>query len=103
MLVAFNLSHYEVTFYYLAQSNKKDGAMEIEVDIEYLRGSIAYTRLVRALWKLGDRKQIRQILCHEISHILTEQLWTSKSTRTNNEQVTEHVSRLLFRLYERKK
>jgi hypothetical protein len=87
MLRTFNLSHYEVTFYPVLED--EDTAMEIELDEEYLRADISYGKLVRFMWQQNKKRQILQILCHEISHILLPK---------DKEATVEHISRLLFRL-----
>jgi len=100
MLATFCLTHYSVQFY--RQKLDSDTAMEIEIETEYLRAEISYGYLVECMWRQGKKKQILQVLCHELTHVLTEILWTSKSTQRNNEYVTEHFGRLLYKLYERR-
>ena len=94
MLETFCLTHYSVEFY--RRKLDSDTAMEIEVETDYLRAEIAYGYLVQCMWRQRKRKQILQVLCHEITHILT------KGITKNNEQATEHISRLLYKLYERR-
>jgi hypothetical protein len=94
MLEAFNLKHYEVTFY--RTKLDEDTAMEIEVDDEYLRASISYGKLVNLQWKQHRYADIKRTLVHEITHILVHKL------KGNDEPVVEHISRLLYKLYERK-
>jgi uncharacterized protein (DUF2344 family) len=94
MLIAFNLSHYEVTFY--RTKLDEDTAMEIEVDDEYLRAEISYGKLVNLQWKQRRYMDIKRTLAHEITHILCNRF------KGSNEPVVEHISRLLFKLYERK-
>ena len=90
MLVAFNLSHYEVEFYYAKLDD--DTAMEIEVDDEYLRAEISYGKLVHLQWQQHRYTDIKRTLCHEITHILVNKL------KGNNEPIVEHLSRLLYKL-----
>jgi hypothetical protein len=90
MLRTYNLSHYEVTFYPALKD--EDTAMEIEVDEKYLRAEISYGKLVRMMWRQNKKRQILQVLCHEVTHIFTEDI------KGDNEAVTEHLSRLLFKL-----
>ena len=100
MLETYKLTHYSVQFYY--RKLDSDTAMEIEVETEYLRAEISYGYLVRCMWTQHRKVQILQTLAHELTHILTEQLWTSRSSTKNHEYVTEHVGRLLYELYKRK-
>ena len=94
MLETFCLTHYSVGFFH--QKLDGDTVMEIEVDPEYLRAEIAYGYLVRCMWRQGKKQQILQTLCHKLCHVLTN------GVTKNSEQMTEHISRLLYKLYERR-
>ena len=94
MLLTFCLTHYSVGFF--RRKLDSNTAMEIEVDTRYLRAEISYGYLVQCMWRQCKKKDILQILCHELCHILTN------DATKNNEQLTEHISRLLYKLYERR-
>jgi hypothetical protein len=90
MLEAFNLKHYEVTFY--RTKLDEDTVMEIEVDDEYLRASISYGKLAHLMWQQRKYVELKRTLCHECVHILLNKL------KGSNEPVVEHISRLFYKL-----
>lgn len=96
----FNLHHFNI---YLDHKKTRYG-MEISVDLEYLQANIYYWKNVEMLWREGKRSEILQILSHEITHIILEELALeckkeTKRHRKALERATEHTSRLLCRLY----
>lgn len=106
MLVCFNLTHFTVMF---KRRPKLDCSAEIDIDLEYLEAVIFYGKKLEATYR-RDKKEVLKVLAHELSHIILENLAETpgspkKKHRIACEQATEHVSRLLYRLYtiERKK
>lgn len=78
--------------------------MEIQIDLEYLQADIYYWKNVEMLWKAKKKDEILQLLAHEVSHILLEELALESKTQSKRhrkalERATEHTSRLLYRLY----
>jgi len=77
-------------------------AMEITVDYEYLEADIVYGDKVKKLWEQNKIDQILKYLVHEITHILTGEVKIDKKNfckTYHDERATEHISRLLYRLY----
>ena len=101
MLFVFCLSHFEVTF---KRRKNLDCLAEIDTDLEYLSATIFYGNRLEKLYRSGAYEEVLKTLAHEITHILLENLSetpgsNSKSHKVACEQATEHVSRLLYRLY----
>jgi len=100
MQECFNITHFDVEIH----RDQITSAMEICVDYEYLDADIAYGKQAILRWKRGDKIRILKWLAHELTHIITGELKTNhkKTERTfYDERATEHLSRLLFRLYRR--
>ena len=102
MLVTMVVEHYEVS---IKRVKKLGAIMDIDVDHEYLCAEIRYSTDVERLWRTGKRDWILDVLAHELTHILTSQITDemrrSKKLLKREEQVTEHVSRLLLKLYKK--
>jgi hypothetical protein len=100
MLKCFNLNHFEI---YLVGKTKSVSGMDVLVDYEYLSATIRYGKKMEILWKHKEKNEILTYLCHEISHLLTgamtDGITVSKALQKADEQTTEHISRLLLRLY----
>ena len=101
MMRCFFIEHFDVS---LQKAKLPQGTtMDIRVDYEYLNAVIRYGKSVKILWKIRDKKEILASIAHELTHILTGEITDGmKTTRNQNkieEQTTEHISRLLLRLY----
>lgn len=98
----FIIEHYEV-FVEFASKKVLDGAlMDIEVDDDYLRATIQYGSEIRNLYKQGNYEEVLKTLAHELTHVLISEMADKGEPEKENkleERVTEHVSRLLYRLY----
>ena len=100
MLECFCLTNFDVT----TKVVKTKCLAEIDVDLEYLSAKILYGKALKRAWEKGDKELVLTTLAHEITHILLETLAEtpgskSKKHRIALEQATEHISRLLYRLY----
>ena len=76
--------------------------MDILVDYEYLDAVIRYGRVVSKAFKRGDHEYVIRALAHETTHILTGEVKMTRrcfAPRLFDERATEHISRLLFRLF----
>lgn len=82
---------------------KINSSMEITVDYEYLEAEIFYGDKVKMLWNKGKTDVILKYLCHEVTHIMTGEVKIDRNNfckTYHDERATEHISRLLFRLYQ---
>lgn len=102
MLKCFHLEHFDI---YLG-GETKTANMDISVDYKYLTATICINKGMAQLYKIGNREEILTCLCHEITHILTgvitDGIALDKQQTKQDEQATEHLSRLLYRLYRRR-
>ena len=100
----FVIEHFEVSF---LRIKKCAGVMDINIDYEYLDAVIRYDGDVEVLWKTGQKEAILKVLCHELTHILTgmatDGITLTRQQTKQDEQANEHISRLLYRLYRRRK
>ena len=99
MLECFNLKHFELTI----KKARISATMDISVDTQYLYGTIRYGKRICKKYKDGEKEFVLKSLCHEIVHCFTSQISCfHKSTKLRlkaEEQVTEHLSRLLYKHY----
>ena len=106
-----NLSKFDLRKLYeigKSKAKKRMPNMEIAVDHTYLEFDLGYDKeLMTSHWKDKKYSVILQILCHELTHILTTEadimLKFKSSTKDRDyyfERLTEHTSRWLFRIYE---
>lgn len=99
MQECFNLQHFDI---YIGRMTP-NAQMDILVDYEYMDAEIRIGKEVYTLWKNKDKEAIIRILSHEITHILsglaTDGIKLSKQASKQDEQATELISRLLYRLY----
>jgi len=98
MKVCFNITNFDIGI----QRGETSNQMEISVDYEYLDAGIVYDKKIIRSWKDKDTVRILKCLAHELTHILTGELKTNhKKTECTfyDERATEHISRLLYRLY----
>lgn len=104
MQYCFVIEHFEISF---LQVKRLGATFDILVDHEYLDAVIRYGNTVVKLWEEGDKESILKALAHELTHVLTgnitDELSQTQKLRKREEQTTEHISRLLFRLYKGKK
>jgi len=104
MQYCFVIEHFQVSF---LEVRRLAATFDIIVDYEYLDAVIRYGSQVRKLWDKGDKEEILGALAHELTHILTgnitDGLAQTVKLRKRDEQTTEHISRLLYRLYKEKK
>jgi len=104
MQQCFVLEHFDVG---IMRVKNIRAAMDVSVDYEYLDVVIRYGKQVETRWALGQKEQILETLAHELTHILTGEitdgLTMSKTRNKAEERATEHISRLLLRLYRRRK
>lgn len=101
----FHLEHFDISLRY-----DKDLAcqMEIDIDYRYLEAEICYGRQIKESWHDENRHAVLKCLAHELTHLITSNLSqpfkmkrrvTGEELVHFDEQVTEHVSRLLYLLY----
>ncbi len=99
MQECFNLKHFDI---YIGRYTD-DASMDISVDYEYMRAEIRTGDKVKEWWRNKDKEAIIRCLAHEITHIFTglptDGRTLSKQAAKADEQATELVSRLLYRLY----
>jgi len=102
MVRCFNLTHFELT---IVRKNSLLATMDIDIDTQYLYGEIRYGKTIVKAYNKGEEDFVLQSLAHEVTHCLTAQLScfykTTKLRLKTEEQVTEHISRLLFQYYKR--
>jgi len=105
MKTCFHLEHFDIL---VTHNPKLDCQMAIDVDYRYLEAKIEYGNDTIERWKNDDVHFIIKCLAHEVTHILTGNLSNPFKMKREvrgemmthfDEQVTEHVSRLLYRLY----
>lgn len=105
------LSSFELRTLYAIENpknKKKTTSMEIAVDHTYLEFDLGYNeKEILEFWRDKRYIKILQILCHELTHIVTseaDEMLKIKSTTKEREfyfeRVTEHTSRWLYRIYE---
>lgn len=108
------VQHYTVELFFEKQAHKDDEgetkktAASIDVDTRYLKADIkVYPRLLEE-WKFKNKREIEQVIAHELSHILTQPLFdltqtnfkTFSETRDVWESLTERIGRLTHKLAE---
>lgn len=100
----FVIEHFEIS---ILGVKRIGGIFDILVDYEYLDAVIRYGHEAVALWNTGKREELVKALVHECSHCLTgsvtDGMKLTKHQRKLDEQANEHLSRLLYRLYRRRK
>lgn len=108
MLQVFMLTHYNIRVIY---EENLETQMEMWVDHEYLEGKIYFgKRIVELFFQNADA--VIEVLCHEVTHVFTTMLtdeWKGKKNGKLHkrqtkleEQVTEHLSRILMFAYQRR-
>jgi len=99
MIKCFNLTHFDVEI----KREDTPSFMEIDVDTTYLTGEIVYGNLIEDKYKAGDTDFVLKTLCHEVAHLFTSQITSlhkeTKHSLKVEEQVTKHLSRLLYKHY----
>lgn len=106
-----NLSNFELRILYAIEkpkTKKKITSMEIEVDHTYLEFDLGYNEeQILRYWQGKRYTKIIKILCHELTHIITNEADDMLKFKSNRkeieyyfERMTEHTSRWLFRIYE---
>lgn len=101
MQICFCVEQFDVELRWKKREKYK---MEISVDYEYLEATIWLGKQVEQEWARQGYRNILLWLAHELTHILTGEVKMSKSNfcvRFHDERATEHISRLLYKLYER--
>lgn len=96
----FNLRHFALTIVF---KQRLDATMTIDIDTTYLHGEICYSNRIVKKYKEGEKDFVLGCLTHEVTHCLTNQIASLHRTTDlrlkTEEQVTEHLARLLFKLY----
>jgi len=103
-----NLQEWQYFLYH--PKNQKDKNVECNVNHSYLTINIYFNDEILKEYKNKDFKWIRYILCHEISHIYTEELYRMATdclalpmvpyVEKVREQNTERICKLLIKLLE---
>jgi len=109
LLNCMNLIHYTIT---VSFGKLRGATMQIEVDHRYLDAEITVdTKQLLEHWKNGQRRKILCSLAHELTHIITSEQSDPFQTKEEDpkkmsklqhhfeERVTEHISKLVVRLY----
>ena len=102
------LCHYVISI--KETSNTKIGA-DIKVDMIYLTAEIGITPNLKSLYEQKCYEDIIQMLCHELTHIITEELFDyanklikdkkdRKELLNKTERITQHTSKWGYRLYQ---
>jgi hypothetical protein len=100
------LQDWEIDIHFMDSDSDTQGAgMDITIDISYLRA------LVRVYPIMGDRdeKEIVETMAHELSHIITEPMYSMCNANVNphlqpfveemREQETERIARIAMKGY----
>lgn len=107
MQECFNLCHFMVEVKESkAKSLQSSTLFEIEVDYEYMEAVIRYGKVAKSLWHKDNEEKLLLGLAHELTHILTGEIKginRNKAQVFYDERATEQISRLLYRLYKRRK
>lgn len=87
---------------------RSDTVMEHGFHYPYKSTDISYGDTAKKLWKEGKKKELREVLIHELCHSITDPLFsvgfdrfTSKDTLNNErERVTDHIANIIIALNE---
>ena len=105
-----NLQDWEISVEYVPEAHPEnpDVGMDNTIDISYLRSTI---RCFPIMEKMDD-EYIRNVLCHELCHIITESMYSLCRANVNphllifveeqREQETERISRIALKIYDSK-
>lgn len=88
------------------RKEKHPAIMQIEVRYDYLDARITvHDDVLSGLWKNKEYKQILEVTCHEVAHIITTEAFDELKIpykgrgRILLERLTERTGRLIYRLY----
>lgn len=102
ILKCANLSHFEMR----EIASQKANGMYIATEYDYLQFKLGYgTEWAAKHWQAGQVHFLVSFLCHEIAHIVIEEIEyhieakKGQEERMWYERATEHTSRWLYRLY----
>jgi hypothetical protein len=100
ILCVARITHFDI----IIDNSMTRCAADIRVDYTYLRAFIRFGKETREQWIRGNKPGIVETLCHELSHIITGLPCSLAENReemdTEEEQATELMARILFRLYQ---
>lgn len=100
------MSHFVIEKIYAINSATKhdDYSMQITTEDDYLRATLGINlEYITPMWLKKDYDSLIDIICHEVTHIITGEGYRILEIQDKNdyyqERVTEHTSRWLQRLY----
>ncbi len=107
---------YEITYVYNNkpyEENEKDSfctVASIDIEHKYSKASVDIYPKTVDLWIKKDYNALRNVLCHEIAHIIIEPLYnlvnqnykSPTEVETVSEQATEKIGRIIYSLYNKK-
>jgi len=105
------VSHYEIDIHYMSEKSEDDCCTRTKrgmmtTDRRYLRGTLRLYPCVLKDWESGNKKEVKDVVFHEISHLVTQHLYDvgvatyrdDGEMRDAWETLTEVVSRLALRI-----
>lgn len=73
------VSHYEIDIFYMKDDEKgSTGGLlhgEMDTDRRYLKGTLKLYPVVIKMWEDGKKKQVKEVIHHEIAHLATQHLF----------------------------
>jgi hypothetical protein len=111
LVAVLNLQDWEISVEYVDKPNEEnaDVGMDNTVDISYLRSTIKCYPIMENM----DEEYTRNVLCHELCHIITEPMYSMCRANVNphlycfveeqREQETERISRIALKALQDKK
>lgn len=104
------VTNFTVDIFYMADPKQSDTDLqthgEINVDRRYLKASIKLYPHVEENWRKGEKEKVKDVIFHEVSHILTQHFYDVATsiykdegeTKDAWEMLTEAVSKLALRI-----